>query len=457
MKLRGFVFAIVSSVICSSVAACGGGGNGDRDVSPDDPGINCDLTFLEAVLPVDDLTGPRDVARDEGFPETTIVDDLFSDTTVVDAGGDHAYEDTAADDAAADVEITDEGVSDASCPASDECRLPGSVDPDSGLCVGLPVENGTPCTWGVCWDGLCIGLRDGELRLSGYWAASDGAVFDPAAAGNGNEGAGLVPAGGAGRLHQTVAVLPKYLRLKAGFDAVGDCGADDPSTCAGRYPRPAMYTGGVMAFRGTVDGPDNWVSKSSCLGEAAYGEDVVYALGVIPAAGTAGNVRFDNAWLRIVDEQTCPAIGTVLNGDIAGQFGWKECRAGSGMVQYVLDAGKPYVSVGRSGTCTDISCMYSIMSTPFASTMAHPALKFDYRSGGSAMGDWDYFLAVDSSGTEKRLQDSAFWTPVTVCIPLSEQGRAGGVWFYRAACFDGTPDWIDISDARIEDAPGECP
>ena len=134
----------------------------------------------------------------------------------------------------------------------------------------------------LCESGLCGGLKDGVFQNPAAWDTTGGAVVSPSAAGNGNPGIGTVPGGVAGAaLSQTLTVLPKSLRLRGSFDAMSVCSPPNAPDCMMMPigPTPVLRTGDQIAFYGYGTTTGTWTTSSSCLGESAYGTDVVYSLG----------------------------------------------------------------------------------------------------------------------------------------------------------------------------------
>jgi hypothetical protein len=303
-----------------------------------------------------------------------------------------------------------------------------------------------------------FGFTDGVFQTGAAWTTAGGASLTPASAGNGNAGSALVPCGVSASVSQAVTVLPKSLRVRAGFDARAHCAPPSaPSCMMGIGPSPALLAGGVVEVRGFTGIPDMWSSSASCLGEAAYGSGVAFSLADMASGDSSWTLEFDNAHMEVVDDHTCPAIGTVLNGDMQGNFGWAPCGAGSGVISYAVDSGAPYVKVSATGSCGDITCLSSWISAPLLATMAHPALKFDYESGGKSSGGYNFIVTTEFGEIEIQQYDSATWQSVTACIPASVRGRAETIQFSRGACWAADPDWIELKNVRIENDATACP
>jgi hypothetical protein len=311
----------------------------------------------------------------------------------------------------------------------------------------------------LCQDGLCGGLKDGMFQSTTFWTTSGGATVSTSAPGNGNVGIGTVPAGvTTAALSQTLTVLPRTLRLRANFDSTSVCSPPDAFECMmmPMGPTPVLRTGDQVAFYGYGSGSGSWTTSSSCLGESAYGSGVVYSLGNAGGSQPNWTTSFDNALLEAVDDQTCPAIGTVLNGDMQGNFGWTPCGTGSGVIGYADDAGVPYVKVTKSPGYCEILCLSNWVSTPLPATMAHPAFKFDYRTEGVSSGGYNFIVLNNDETIDYRNYDSASWKSVTSCVGAGARGRADQIRISRGGgC--GASDHIDLRNVRLEDDAVACP
>lgn len=343
------------------------------------------------------------------------------------------------------------------CQPLDDCHEAGVCAPPGFVCTNPLAPNGTPCAWGVCGEGFCIGLRDGVFQSIYYWIPWGFASITPSSLGNGNPGSGHMPGGDSSTLTQTIRVLPKTLRLKAGFDVSGQCSPLDHMECMLWSAYPSLVIAGQMAIRAYPSSSGTWQTWSSCLGESAYGESVVYSLEDTGHDDGAWMIEFDNAWLHVVDEQTCPAIGTVLNGNMEGVFGWSPCSPGSGVVTYGQEGQEHYVRVAGTGACGEITCLANWISVPLESTMPHPAFKFAYRSGGKTSGGYDFIAHTVTGALEALRYDAATWTEVTVCAPTQLQGIAQELRFSRGACWAADPDWIELKNVRLEEDAVACP
>ena len=154
----------------------------------------------------------------------------------------------------------------------------------------------------------------------------------------------------------------------------------------------------------------------------------------------------------MVDAQTCPAIGTVLNSDMQGSFGWATTGIGpQSSVTYLTDAGTRYVHLynDSSSQCTSGTLMNWI-SVPLEATMAHPTLKFTYRSTGWAPNL--YFGDTYWSGTS-----GAPWQAVTVCVAASSQGIATQFQFSHGGCGFGNSMSFDLKNFEFVDDAVACP
>ncbi len=340
----------------------------------------------------------------------------------------------------------------------DACVDTLPCDIHTGECATAQSEDGTACAWdGTCADGNCIAIQNGLFQNNGYWTPTNGASVNTTLVGNGNSGGGSIPGGGWATLSQTLTVLPNTLRLKAGFDVMGDCGSLDMMECIMHgLSDPAFYVGGVLAVRGFAN-DGMWSSFSSCLGESAYGSEVDFTLRGFTMGVAGTSIQYDNVWLDVVDEETCPAVGTFLNGDMQGTFGWAPCSATTGSISYGLDGVTPYVQISGIGAQNDITCMKGWFSAPLATTMAHQALKFAYRSGGRASGGYDFIAQTPAGAMQYLDYDTSSWKEVIRCIPADLAGRAEIFQFSRGGRWNGDNDFVAIKDARIESDAVACP
>jgi MYXO-CTERM domain-containing protein len=80
------------------------------------------------------------------------------------------------------------------CTAKDHCYEPGVCDPMTGLCSGPAKQDGSPCSGGTCFAGVCVRGQDsgpsgaaggdaGSAEVGGGIAFASGPGGDPAAAG----------------------------------------------------------------------------------------------------------------------------------------------------------------------------------------------------------------------------------------------------------------------------------
>jgi len=290
---------------------------------------------------------------------------------------------------------------------------------------------------------------DGEFRTGDYWTPTAGAYLSPLAVGNGNPGTGTVPIYPDESLSQTLTVLPRPQLLRAGFDARVHC-VTPPCTTAVSLLPPLLFIGSQMAVVGNDGDYTNWVSVAGCLGEAAFGPSVLYSLAGYPAYASEWAYEFDNAYLEVVDAQTCPAIGTILNEDMQGAFGWTST---AGTVSYGDDAGVPYVRV--DGTGCPARNLSSLMSVPLETTMAHPTLRFDYRGDGPGTGA--SYVVTARSQLFGYLNATTSWQSATYCVDSTLAGLVQPLRFFNMSCGTSIADYFELKNVRLEEDATACP
>lgn len=358
--------------------------------------------------------------------------------------------------------VCDEGVcvdlcKEVVCPPNSQCELEGACDPATGQCIPVIAPDFTTCDWGSCQLGTCFGLKNGNFLTTEHWTPSGLAMVNPMGGGHADIGYGMVIAGGGGSLSQVLANVPQSLRLRATMNHMNKCTAAFAFDCMMNPQGSGVLTlGGVEALVGS-SGSEMYRHYSGCLGESAYGTNVKVALEERYAMMADSEHHFDGVQIEAVDQQTCPGVGEVLNGDAQGTFGWEPCRAGSGVIEYDSDLDGPFVKGVRSGSCQEILCMTTWVSVPNDSTMGHPVLRFDYISAGSSSGGYNFIVQGTSWGIEYLSYDSATWKSAQACIGASLQGRAERVRFSRGGCSSGVTDTIQLRNVRIEDDPVACP
>jgi hypothetical protein len=133
----------------------------------------------------------------------------------------------------------------------------------------------------------------------------------------------------------------------------------------------------------------DWQTERFCLGEAAYGSDVVVRLGSSEKTGDCklvdpmeATIKIDRLDIVVDDRGECPLPGEVTNGDAnREEAGWRfEVLSEDADADFVEGVGREASSGARllapGGSLADPSAMTTTVSVPLPSTMPSPALRF---------------------------------------------------------------------------------
>ena len=200
--------------------------------------------------------------------------------------------------------------------------------------------------------------------------------------------------------------------------------------------------------------PVGWQGTST---DTATGE-TGFMLPDIQGTSDERGIEIDQVGVIDVTDGSCPAPGTVLNGDFsAGPIHWTPDSSGTAEV-IMLSGDYTGHLFGAAGTC-DSPRLDGKISIPLRSTLSNQALRIQF-AGSSGMdmrvslqfgGEWH---ADDKTGV-----GSTTWTTQYVCIPSEFQGQVLGLQFeslHPGSCSGPERDfWFD--DLVIVSHPGGCP
>lgn len=306
----------------------------------------------------------------------------------------------------------------------------------------------SPCAAGSALvDGGCAFVnpfRDPSFQgtPANAWTISPEAKLDPTGAGAFDPGfASLIETrGDPGTIAQTIDIPAQAVIGPLALDvkATTETAALDPGDLLG------VYAGGRLVGE-VVDAVKSKEAHATtlCLGERAHGTGVSFMFA--PRVSEIDRLFLDHVAIR--KEPTCPAPGTVVNGNFEGTGGW---MFSTPLAQVTPDTGTNATRGGELKsvpTAEEAAELTGILSVPGAS-MTSPALRF--RTYGNAE------LRLKLAGKfVARLRSDGTRTTQTVCLPAWSRGSTMKVSFVAAgADFYPWPDTtVAIDDVQIVSVP----
>lgn len=149
-----------------------------------------------------------------------------------------------------------------------------------------------------------------------------------------------------------------------------------------------------------------FITSRICLGDLAYGRDTKLVL----RGGQMGTI-FDRA--DYVPDATCPAPGTVRNGDFSAFSGWTG-TGGALIADGVGTAGSRAGKLSSPGCPMDFASASLAGEVSVPKDMKSPALRFAHRGSGGRR------LQVNGAS----VRETPSFTTDTVCVPRSSKGYA---------------------------------
>lgn len=310
-----------------------------------------------------------------------------------------------------------------------------------GCVAGYAVDGGTCSFAGIVQD-------PSFENMPQAWVTTGDAGVDPTAQGNGNAGYGILDAAAVcakDSISQSVEI-PAFAQsepLSLSFDLGKLC----PGACSTSAPATLTLDGRVVGSTGGT----GWSHQRVCLGEPFFGG--VRALSFQSSASSCDPAVptpvIDN--VTISPDPSCPAPGTVLNGDLEGTGGW----SGSGVWSIGAGLGADGTSGARIATtnyCQGAS-LTGTMSVP--SSLSHPALelKFNELLGGVTTVSFgnDAFTQLVGAGGPS-------FTTARLCVPAALEGKVVNLGFSLpfagGYCSQPNARQFLVDDLQFVDDPG---
>lgn len=319
--------------------------------------------------------------------------------------------------------------------------------------VGIPVDGGGDAPTSKCElgfaeiDGGCEFVnpfRDPSFRgtPANAWTISPEAKLVPAGAGAFDPGLGslIETRGDPGTFGQSVdvpspaAIGPLALDLRVTTETA----ALDPGNLLGVYAAGRVVGELVDATKSKQSH-----TVSTCLGERAHGAGVPFLFA--PRVSELDRLYLDHVAIR--KDPTCPAPGTVVNGNFEATGGW---TFSTPLAQVVPEVGTNATRGGQLQsvpTQEEAAELTGTLSVPGAS-MPSPALRFrTYGTGEFRLKLAGRFVA--------RLRSDDTVTTQTVCLPAWTRGSTMSVTFVAAGAdvYPWPDNTIAFDDLQILSVP----
>lgn len=356
---------------------------------------------------------------------------------------------------------------DVACPAHGACVVANG----KGACVCAPGYTGAACTWtgGPTDPGL-------EAPPPSPWEVVGGAI-DPAAEGRtpNEKGLFIVPTASLCSTPPVIASLAQSVAMPSvsqgepfALKIVGRTYCDptaDP-TCYGT----AGYET-ALSFPGTFFlAPKVWTEQEICLGEKGYGPATRVAItGIRPDPGGHPGLCYNTMpadrrelqidSVRIAPSLTCPAVGTVANGDFEGDGVWKATAGASveaGIGEKGSRAGRMKATDGCPGEAPSLE---SSISVPTAS-LPNAELTFKFKGSPERLLSVGIGPGVSPGRVAPvTVKGNGTYQSVSMCLPEFAKGYAVPfrlVMGNETACGEGAERELVVDELKITSQPSRC-
>ncbi|MGN6103632.1 MAG: hypothetical protein ACTHU0_00775 [Kofleriaceae bacterium] len=272
---------------------------------------------------------------------------------------------------------------------------------------------------------------DPQLQDPTKWQSiGTGAAIDPAATGNQDPGELVIDGPGMctyASIKQTFT-MPPYERAEP-LKAVVTYALLDPMFVLFTQPKVAFGIGNQW-FEADLE-RNTYLTKSFCLGPAAFGGPVDFRIGTLGGLECGDpsevTIRVDQMVVRKADPGECPAPGSIENADFESPGGWSFVQQSGGTGAIVPTGGENGTAAARlthANRCSEIS-MTGNAAFPAAGALPNPAIDV-YWSSTAFQGrlvfqiDGRDVATLAGDGTAKHSR---------ICVPAWAQGTIGTLGF----------------------------